>query len=496
MTRPPAPALVLASVAVGAASMAGCGDRTGPGVEAMSADSAQVTVRLERPGPRVPADFLGLGFEMPVVRDPRLAGDPALVRLVQNLGPGVLRFGGNSVERTGWSPSGGSGAPGELVLTPADFDRVFGFARRVGWRVIMDLRLARFAPDTSAGEAAALAAQGGDGLLAVEIGNEPDFFRENGLRGPGWNSDSLRAEFGAYAGAINGRAPGVLIAGPATFCTADGPAWFEALVAGERRLGLATHHFYPLSASAGTFSAERATIANMLSPELMARTRDCLAPLVQAAAARGIPFRLDETNSASGFGEPGVSDVLASALWAVDHLLTLADLGAAGVNVQTGTNLEGGLTCAGVYLPFCGDAATGYTARPLYYALLLVHAAARGRMVPADVAAGSNVVAHAALDDDGTLRVALVNKESGRSVAVHVTSAGSYAAADVLRLTGESLDRGDGVAFGGAGVAGDGTWAAGAAEPVARAASGFDLTLPPASAALVTLRLGVLARRL
>lgn len=48
-------------------------------------------------GPTVPPDFLGLGFEIPVMADRNLS-DPVLLRLLSNLGPGSLRFGGSSVE--------------------------------------------------------------------------------------------------------------------------------------------------------------------------------------------------------------------------------------------------------------------------------------------------------------------------------------------------------------------------------------------------------------
>src|SRR3954471_20720261 len=52
-----------------------------------------LTVQTLANGPRVPADFLGLGFETPVMADERLA-DPTLLRLLTNLGPGTWRFGG------------------------------------------------------------------------------------------------------------------------------------------------------------------------------------------------------------------------------------------------------------------------------------------------------------------------------------------------------------------------------------------------------------------
>jgi hypothetical protein len=478
--------IALAMCAVAAA----CHDATGPTNPPGSAgDTARVTVQAESPGPRIPADFLGLGFEMPVLRDPRLSGDAAFARLLANLGPGVLRFGGNSVELTGWAPTPPARPADTLVLTPADFDRVFALAHRVGWRVIMDLRLAQFDPDTAAAEVAAIRAAGGAALLAAEVGNEPDLYPGHGVRSFAWSGDSLSAEVAAYADAIARRAPGAPVAAPATTCSSAGPSFFSATVGADAgRLVLATHHFYPMTRTAQGDSPENASIANMLSPALMARTVACFAAVDRAAAAAGISWRLDETNSASGFGKPGVSDVLASALWAIDHLFTAAEQGATGVNVETGTGLGGGLTCAGVYLPFCGGDGAPYTARPLYYALLLVHAAGPGRMAPVAVASGLNVVAHAVLADDATLRVALINKEATRGATVRLDGAPGYRTAAVQRLVGQALDRSDGVSFAGAVVGGDGSWTPGAPETIAGGGGSFSLSLPPASAALVTLQ--------
>src|SRR3954454_22239748 len=118
--------------------------------------SVSLTIQTAADGPRVPADFLGLGFEVPVMADPSLA-DPVLLRLLSNLGGGSLRFGGSSVENTVWSPDSASPAEGDYQLTPADVDRVFALARQIGWRVTVAIGLARFDSAAAATEAAYLA---------------------------------------------------------------------------------------------------------------------------------------------------------------------------------------------------------------------------------------------------------------------------------------------------------------------------------------------------
>ncbi len=69
-----------------------------------------------------------------------------------------------------------------------------------------------------------------------------------------------------------------------------------------------------------------------------------------------------------------MSNVFASALWGVDYMFTLAGRASAGVN------FHGGGT--GNYTPIAVTGPLSATARPLYYALLLFRAAARGRLVP------------------------------------------------------------------------------------------------------------------
>jgi Glycosyl hydrolase family 79, N-terminal domain len=474
--------------------VAACGDdhgATAPNPPPSTTPSAvSVALSTDAPGPRIPADFLGLGFETTVMADPLLSSAPGLEQLLRNLGPGTLRFGGNSVQHTVWRPTGLAKLP-LFQLTPADVDATLGFARRVGWRVTVAMALSPADPSGALAEAAYLAQSGGDALLAVEIGNEPNLFPLNGIRSPGYSVDSFTTEFDASAGAIHAQLPHVPLAAPSTWCTGGG-AWFAEFLDKTRTpLAFATHHFYPMGVPAPANSDERATVENMLSPELMARTRACVDSAVTAAATHGVALRVDETNSAFGFGQPGVSDVFASALWGIDHLYTLAELGVAGVNVQTGTNINGGLTCKGIYLPVC-DQDGVWVARPLYYAMLLFHEAAVGRSVPVQVTAGggSNFVAHATVSDDGIVRVALINKEASTAadVTLEVRPAPA-AAATALRLLGPSLVTSRGATLGGAAVAPNGTWAPVNMDTIAGQAGNYAVTVPAASAALLTVGL-------
>jgi hypothetical protein len=119
--------------------------------------------------------------------------------------------------------------------------------------------------------------------------------------------------------------------------------------------------------------------------------------------------------------------------------------------------------------------------------MLLFHQAAVGRAVPVDVETTpeANVVAHATLADDGTVRVVVINKEAAAPATV-VIQLGFAGPATVMRLLAASLLARDGVTLGGTAVASDGTWSPGTPEPVTPEGGQYVVTAPAASALLVT----------
>jgi uncharacterized protein (TIGR03437 family) len=192
-----------------------------------------------------------------------------------------------------------------------------------------------------------------------------------------------------------------------------------------------------------------------------------------------------ETNSCYNGGEKGVSDVFASALWGVDYMFTLAGRNSAGVN------FHGGGT--GTYTPIAVTA-TQATARPLYYALLLFRAAARGRVVPVTVTAnGVNLTAYGALDDDGTLRVTVIDKDMTQDAAVSIAPGAGYTAALAMRLTAPAVDSTTGVTLGAASVQADGSWLPAELENLPSSGGAFLTTVRAASAVLAVFGNGSMA---
>jgi hypothetical protein len=467
-----------------------------------------ITVDVGRPGAVVPADFLGLSFEASVL-DSKLF-DPAqsnLAALLRDLGPGRLRFGGNSLDRvTAWVPDGAElPAWARARVTTEDLGRLGALTAATGWRVDLGLGLGHPDAVAAAVEVAAAARLLGSGLGTVDIGNEPDLFaHDRALKPSGYTYADYRADLDRYRSAIAAAVPGVGVAGPDT----AGPAWLAAYLADEHTgLSFVTRHFYPLTRCAGV----RPTIADLLSQAATDRVVATIDAAVATAREHDLSVRIDETNSASCGGQDGVSNTMASALWITNYLLLAASHGVAGVNVH------GGLAACRGYTPICLAGATGpteasrpgvdpigdlslgagptagptaagrLTVQPDFYGLLLVHQVEGGRWLGVRSDRRTPIQAFAVAMADGSVRLVLDNPDGKFAGNVTVRAAGHRWTATVLRLSAPSLAATSGVRLGSAGVTPDGTWHPQPDHISAPALGEVRLGVPAASAAVVTL---------
>ncbi|HZS61560.1 MAG TPA: glycosyl hydrolase family 79 C-terminal domain-containing protein, partial [Gemmatimonadaceae bacterium] len=305
---------------------------------------------------------------------------------------------------------------------------------------------------------------------AIEIGNEPDVYSGN-YRSSAYDGDSVASEYLAYDTALTRLAPGVPRVGPAMCCKPEdlGPFLSDG---GSRGLALLTYHHYP------TDAVNHPTPGGLLSPGLMAKTAALLQLIMSDARAVSLPLRMAESNSSSAGGEHGTSDVFASSLWGLDYMYTLAEHGVVGVNFH-------GAPDGGIYSPLIDSG--GVVARPLFYAMLAFHAGAIGAPVPTTIATPANVTAHAALADDKTLHVTVINKDTLTSILARIAPATSYRSASVQFLSAPSVHDEYNVTFAGAAVPHDGTWHPGVPYALSEANGTFAVPLAPASAAVVTL---------
>ena len=453
------------------------------GAAAAAAESATVTVDFDRPGARIPADFLGISYEKNALVEPHFTpANTTLINLHRNLGAGTLRLGGNKVELTRWE-AGATAAldrsTGLAVIGRATLDDLYGFLKATGWQCLHGLNLAGNQPAASADEAAYALKVGAASILAIEVGNEPNLYTNHDLRKQGYDCPTYLPEAVAAIKVIRARNPGIILAGPATARRPD--HWFEDAVAGLKgQLQIATSHTYALSGgSTKPTSANFPSIENLLLPATMAKDVAMVDEHLAAAKAAGMRYRLAECNSVSNGGRIGVSDTFVSALWATDFLFSIAERGADGINFHC--NLK-----PGSYSPVSwSKTESRYDVHPLYYAMLAFKEAGRGRVLPTHVKCAANVTAHATLGADGKVRILLTNKDLSKGVVANLATGRTQGS--VVRLLAPSSDAKTGITFAGAAADAAGKWTAKASEPIGGSGNAVTLALPAGSAAVVTL---------
>jgi hypothetical protein len=192
------------------------------------------------------------------------------------------------------------------------------------------------------------------------------------------------------------------------------------------------------------------TIEKMLSPGQITSQLRSVSSNLAAATANGLPMRVDEANSAYSGGVDGVSNEYASALWAIDYSLSMAQAGVAGVNIHGGLGVCNEPIWNGKfqrYTPFCAankayELAQVYRVMPIYYGLWMARRMGPGRFLPVTLSSDRNVSAYAVRGDDGHTRIALVQKDATTAapVQVTVTVGGGRRNAKVLHLTGTALN--------------------------------------------------------
>jgi hypothetical protein len=463
----------------------------------------------------IPDHFVGLSIEWSLIEQYMGPGaQPVFAHLLANLDTGVLRIGGSSQDQMRFDAA----APNtNQVITPADLAAVRSTLDAVngrsggdgtpGWGVVLGTALA---PATTSrpwigpehtkafitkGVQPAFA--GAEKYVAgVELGNEVDLTYHSEV-------PPYLARFQEYADVTGPFMPIT----PATSepispwqAIADRSVptrffwnWNEVLDAtaaasrdtGGPLGGWAADHFYPLARTCASDEYRCPTIDRLLSQERVDNFAYQVYTHAVEAADHGLGYRMEEFNTAAGRGAPGVSDVAASAVWALDAMFQAAcpqtpDQPGANVNCRTGAvgvNFHNAEVRAfyhpeegnGYYnaIDFDPSAAAGApTAAPEYYAILLFARLAQGahKLRPVDLSDvtpdGSHVSAWR-VDQRDDQRLFLINKDDG---PVTLTVPAPGARYSVNRMApydptgaGRTLDA-PAVRIDGREVAADGTW--------------------------------------
>lgn len=440
--------------------------------------SVRVTIAPDKVLGPIPADFVGLGYEISSVAEPRLlsANNRKLIQFVRTLGAqGGIRVGGDTSDWAHWSAEGKAvSSPKETVVNQAAIRDLGGFLHQIGWKLIWGLNLGSGSMDEAADEAQAVAAGAGDALDAFEIGNEPDLFAPR-HRDRGYGYAEFLREYRQYKQAIRTRLPNAPFAGPDAAVKTD---WVEQFAKDEGGdLKLLTHHHY----SQGPPRNPSTTIENLLAPR--PAFEKMLARLRAASAAARVPYRFCEVNSCFGGGKAGVSDTFASALWVLDLMHTLAAYDCAGINIETGVNQLGFVSH---YSPIYPAAEGGFIARPIYYGMLAFAQSARGRRIAVERnPVMANLKVYATIGPDDRIRLTLINKDLTQAVTARVRCPHRGGTVAVSRLLAPSVSSKTEVTFAGATVDSGGRWNAAHREQIRTSGQEFDVDVPAASAAVV-----------
>ena len=398
----------------------------------------------------IPSDFVGFSLELTSIggylgRYPDQL-NAVFLQLMDNLGGGILRLGGNSTDDGCWRTASGPLPEGcTFEVTPNGLAIVAAAMKATGWRALIGVNLAEYSSTRALafardGIAAAFAGDLAGGLLGVEFGNEPNLYDYRGDRPDGYTHDQFVEEWVTYANALatDRRTAGFRLAGPAYARMSSWFAYLGEFVAGAtpERVDLVTAHDYPLQ----TCSGADPTLEQLMRRELVTDTDKRVRSWMEVAAQARKPLMVAETNSVACRGQDGVSNVFGSALWGLDHMLTIAAAGAASVNLHIARDAFYDAVVS-QESDADGDGTYSYAVRvlPLYYAMMLASRASGGRVAGAQVAeADIDLAAHAVRRGD-TLLVYLINRDQAGGT-VKLTPSERAGAASVLILDAPALD--------------------------------------------------------
>lgn len=367
-----------------------------------------------RTGATIPRDYVGLSFERAQLSNPAYfsADNRAFVRLIRGLSPsGSIRLGGSSGEHTAYI--------GERSVPPAfeihgpehnklnrqglnvsirALQNLRGFLDATGWTCLYGLNMAHATPEEAAREAADVQRILGPRLQAIQIGNEPDVFR-NRYRPPSWTAADYVAEWGRFHAAITAAAPGLKFAGPGISNKLEYLTAFAAAAPRYSDVTMLTGHYYAM----GPAGSPEATLDQLKLPEAKTATfkQAGYAVVEEARRVARLPYRMSEGNSCWDGGKVGVSDVHAASVWGANRMLDWARRGWIGVNWHGGGY--------GNYSPIVGTPSKGYARRPLYYGTQFAQQLDGATFLEA-TAVPDPYLGYYALRQNGRERIALINQ--------------------------------------------------------------------------------------
>ncbi|KAI0327551.1 glycoside hydrolase family 79 protein [Cubamyces sp. BRFM 1775] len=358
--------------------------------------------------------------------------------------PPSIRVGGDSADRTTWSPGVPlyeDTFPPFTALTPYPEatsvvvgDAYYALSRFLprGTDMIWGINLGADNVTNAANIAGAIVRAFGSSavrasgvvLRRLEVGNEPDIYNFTGLRTGDWTPEAYIEQWTANAGAvarvadIQGRNGSVTLQG-ASFGTQQftpREVFNSGLLdsAPGRAISVISQHRYSVISSC---NGTAVSLEDFMSKDAVRSNLTIFEDDIAAAKAEGLGYILGETNSAACHGSPAVSNTAGAALWAIDYVLQAATLGIQETYFHEGV----GYTYNFFQPTFLNRSTTDGTPidppqpphiQPLYYAGLVVNtligSSGVAKLVELSVDA-DNISGYAVFDNGRLVRAAFVN---------------------------------------------------------------------------------------
>jgi len=434
-----------------------------PGSLFAQTPSATLTLGSGAPTATIPKDFIGLSYEAMQLEDSSFfsPANTSLIAQFRSITPhGVLRLGGNTSEFGWWKPTPASQPPnraqgradnGEpppttiFAITPEAIHNLDGFLKATGWTCIYGLNLGFAIEEADVAEARFVSKTLGSRLLYFQLGNEVDMFNRH-LRDPRtWGVDQYLKEWVPLALAVQKAVPGARfgmpdVASDITWLPKIADRWSS--LPDKPNVSTLSHHYY----WGGPPNSPSVNIERLLRPSPAVASKAAIAR--EAATKMGLPFRMTEGNTVYQGGKPGVSDVLAAALWGADYLFELMSLGYSGVNLHGGSGHAQAVSVGGslrgeqlmkdpnaphpkpFYTPIANEGTLSgsgvdgklnnkYLLEPVGYGMQFASRFAGTTLLPLDFNPGSvNAVAYAARRADSKVLVAILNKDATQDLSI------------------------------------------------------------------------------
>lgn len=506
-------------VSLGLFTLTSCKSASAPPV-------ATVSVNVEHLGAQIPADFLGFsnevstaGMALPtptaeaqgsIQRPDGVPADAQLVyvlgqpgapnmgffEMMHNLGPGLLRQGGNSQDLTCWNPSA---APHpkqcQGPITPGMLKLYSTAVADAGWKMTLGLNLKQNSPKWALSEVTQGVAKEipANEILGFEIGNEPGGYPRSGARPKNYSPEDYVHDALGYIHAFqaNPVAKQYALVGPAGPSGKwDNPQDLNTILNGiGPYLKLVSIHNYTTT----TCGHRNVTAEELLSPERMQHFNDLSKQYVAVAQQHHLPIGLLETNSASCGGMAGVSNAFASSVWGLDYMFNIAQDGYDHINFHISYRKGGSAYNAVQTFGWKVGNEVHYwnVAQPLYYAMyMFAHNASGEHLLPDSITTQSNITSFATTTCSGcAIHVFVINEDGKASGPVNVHLTGKHVTASLLLLNAPTLHSlADDVRYGGRQFGSTGHISTPQTTSVKLNAKGdYQFTLPNASVALLTI---------